>query len=412
MLGQVIDPNTRAESNLWKGFAENSITKNGPVNPPSKVDLPVGFLCHNSLVNLPATEVPKEFFMAVEKQGYITRKLTDQYNIVYPIRLNSMRAQNGKLTSTCSVYSGWANVNKLRAFIANGCQSIDEQGDRLSFYLSEKGVIYYRRQRENARNILSVLKNLGTTERMRSELEKDGIPFQYPKPKELISYLVRIGGVEHDTVMDFFAGSGTTAQAVLELNKEVGGNRKFILVQMPEATPADSEARKAGYGTIADICNERVRRVIKKLKPEAKGKNLDLGFKLFKLGPTSFAKWTGFSGDNLTDYEKELALFSSAVKEDAKEETLLSEVILREGFPLTSKVATLEYDGNSIHKVESDVCEHRLFVCLERKLDKRLTMTTFRKTGIGGEDVFICLDEALNDEGKNRISELCSLKVI
>ncbi len=90
----------------------------------------------------------------------------------------------------------------------------------------------------------------------------------FPKPADLVEHLVSIGTTNDDDILlDFFAGSGTTAQAVMELNKEDGGNRKFILVQLPEKTDEDSEACKAGYKTIADICRERIRRAIKSLTP-------------------------------------------------------------------------------------------------------------------------------------------------
>ena len=344
--------------------------------------------------------------------GYLTQPLAttskdERPNLVYPVLYKGKEIWPNKQWI-------WSE-ERMKAAMQNNEIVINENKGKYSvrmkqYLKDENGII---RKGKPTSILLGPFNQDGTEEV--NKLLGDGI-FDFPKPVELIKYLLSLqvnDEVWHSPIiLDFFAGSGTTAQAVLELNNEDGGNRKFILVQMPEATPEDSEARKAGYETIADICKERVRRIIKKLKPEAKGKILDLGFRLFKLRPTSFTQWTGFSGDNLKEYEKELALFSSAVKEDAKEENLLSEVILREGFPITSKVSTLEYDEISIHKVESAACEHKLFVCLERKLDKRLTMTTFKKTGIGGEDVFVCLDEALSDEGKSRIVELCSLKVI
>ena len=121
-----------------------------------------------------------------------------------------------------------------------------------------------------------------------------------------------------DILLDFFAGSGTAAQAILELNKEDSGNRKFILVQLPELCDKESEAYKAGYKTIADISKERIRRVIKKIENEKqeaekkkvmfaedssathakahfqpKNDNLDLGFKVFKLSSSNFKIWRG-----------------------------------------------------------------------------------------------------------------------
>lgn len=229
-LGHVVDPSTRKESNLWKGFAENSITKNGPGNPPSEIKLPVGFPCTTDVIDLEPSTAPAQFFAQVESQGFITREMTKKFSITYPIRKDRMICKEAKLFKECRVYSGWANVNKLKAFIQNQCQPVQDDDGFLTFYLSERGVIYYKKQREKARNILSVLRNMGTTEQMRSELERMGIVSQYPKPKELIKYLIKIGLDDGGIVLDSFAGSGTTGHSVLELNKEDGGNRRFILV--------------------------------------------------------------------------------------------------------------------------------------------------------------------------------------
>lgn len=193
-LGYVVDPSTREESNLWKGYAENSITKNGPGNPPSEVELPIGFPCVSDSLNLERSDIPEKFYRNIENTGHITRQFTKEFDVTYPIRFDKMIVKNSKLTKTCRVFSGWANVKKLKAFIQNNCLPIqDDDGTSLSFYLSERGVIYYKRERESARNILSVLRNMGTTEQMRSELEKQGLIFQYPKPKELIKYILRVG---------------------------------------------------------------------------------------------------------------------------------------------------------------------------------------------------------------------------
>src|SRR3989344_2965309 len=129
-----------------------------------------------------------------------------------------------------------------------------------------------------------------------AELKGLDIPFDFAKPSKLISYLISFIDDSQAIVLDFFAGSGTTAQAVLDLNKDDGGNRKFICVQLPEPTPEDSETFKAGYKNIAEICKERIRRVIKKIKEEQKSeqktlkenKKQDLGFKVFKLDSSNF----------------------------------------------------------------------------------------------------------------------------
>ena len=164
-LGYVIDPNTREQSNLRKGYAENSITKNGPKNPPSEIVLPVGFPCKAKVASHTKTNIPKEYYEEVRKQGYISREITRKFSVSYPIRKNSLTVENYALSEPCPVFSGWANADKLQAFIENGCKPVLENDNtELTFFLSQKGVIYYRRTRDKARNIVSVLRNVGTTE--------------------------------------------------------------------------------------------------------------------------------------------------------------------------------------------------------------------------------------------------------
>ncbi|GGJ57349.1 adenine-specific DNA-methyltransferase [Anoxybacillus voinovskiensis] len=176
-IGYVVDPNTRPESNLWKGFAENSITKNGPANPPSEILLPEGFPCEVDELSLETSIVPTQYYLDVEETGYITREITKRYDVSYPIRKDQMVVKNGKLQKACRVYSGWANANKLKQFIENGFKPIEEVDGKISFYLSKNGVVYYRKERDQARHILSVLRNMGTTEQNRSRLEQIGIHF-------------------------------------------------------------------------------------------------------------------------------------------------------------------------------------------------------------------------------------------
>ncbi|MBI5326795.1 MAG: site-specific DNA-methyltransferase [Deltaproteobacteria bacterium] len=169
--------------------------------------------------------------------------------------------------------------------------------------------------------------------------------FSTPKPVRLIKKTLTISTAkEDDIILDFFAGSGTTAQAVLELNKEDGGSRKFILVQMPEQCDEDSEAYKAGYKTIADIAKERIRRVIQKIEKEkaekpdlfAKG-NLDLGFKVFKLSPSSFKIWRSqeITEENL---EQQLDAFTNPTRPGAEKQNMLYELMLKAGYEITSPV--------------------------------------------------------------------------
>lgn len=181
--------------------------------------------------------------------------------------------------------------------------------------------------------------------------------FETPKPVRIIKKCLRVANVSKDNsdlVLDFFAGSGTTAQAVLELNKEDGGNRKFILVQLPEKCDAQSEAYKAGFKTIAEISKERIKRVIKKLKVEAEVAEkkkagelkletgitpitFDRGFKVFKFSSSNFKIWRGadITEENL---EAQLDAFTNPVSEGSENDNMLYELILKAGYLLTDKI--------------------------------------------------------------------------
>ena len=168
--------------------------------------------------------------------------------------------------------------------------------------------------------------------------------FVHSKPSITVKHVVNIAAQNNDIILDFFSGSGTTAQAVLELNKEDGGNRKFILVQLPEKCDEDSEAFKAGYKTIADIGKERIRRVIKKIQDDKDGKldleekKQDLGFKVFKLSPSNFKIWRGADIDNEETLLEQLDAFTDPVKPGADKQNMLYELKLKAGYELTSHV--------------------------------------------------------------------------
>lgn len=174
--------------------------------------------------------------------------------------------------------------------------------------------------------------------------------FDNPKPAGLLRELCNLGMNRNDIVFDFFSGSGTIAHAVLDLNKEDGGNRKFIMVQLPEKCDENSEAYKAGFKTIAEIGKERIRRVIKNIKADKQNKldgdgnagKQDLGFKVFKLQESNFKIWRS---DVKTEEElyTQLTLHTDPVDENAKIENILYELLLKSGVPLTARIE--EKDG-------------------------------------------------------------------
>lgn len=185
-------------------------------------------------------------------------------------------------------------------------------------------------------------------------LMKDKL-FDFPKPIQLIQTFIKQIIEDEDIIFDFFAGSGTTAHAVMDLNKADGGRRKYICVQLPEATDEKSEAWKAGYRTIADIAKERIRRVCGRLQkemeaeavkkqgqfdfePEAKAKKADVGFKVFKLADSNFKQWQQISGKDAAALEAQMKLFVDPVAENATVENMVYELLLKSGKDLNSKI--------------------------------------------------------------------------
>lgn len=163
-----------------------------------------------------------------------------------------------------------------------------------------------------------------------------GLPFDNPKPLYVVNKFLETNTQSNDLILDFFSGSGTTAHAVMQLNAEDGGNRRYICVQLPEETDEQSEARKAGYATIAEISKERIRRAGKHISGSLKeNQNVDTGFKVFKLAQSAFKQWRQPEKSDAESLGEQLALFQNVVDETASVENLAYELALRLGFQLT-----------------------------------------------------------------------------
>ena len=159
--------------------------------------------------------------------------------------------------------------------------------------------------------------------------------------------------MEGDIVLDFFAGSCTTAHAVMKLNKEDGGNRRFIMVQLPE----NSEAYKAGYRTIADIGKERIRRAAQQLID-------DSGFKVFQLDRSNFKVWDNTPPKNVKELQKRLEIHVNHLNPKSSKEDILYEILLKAGHPLTTRIEKKDMVGTKIYSVDNG----KLFLCLEKNL--------------------------------------------
>ena len=182
----------------------------------------------------------------------------------------------------------------------------------------------------------------GTNQRGSLEVEEllEARLFDFPKPVLLIKNLLSIGANSDDLILDFFSGSGTTAHAVMQLNAEDGGSRRFICVQLPEETDEKSEARKAGFNTIAEIAKERIRHAGRQISDGLQdGSEIDTGFKVFKLAESGFKQWRQPADTDAESLQGELLLNIDSVQPDTPSENLLYELMLRMGLKLTCKVS-------------------------------------------------------------------------
>ncbi len=180
--------------------------------------------------------------------------------------------------------------------------------------------------------------------------------FDTPKSVRLLKRISHISTCDNDIILDFFAGSATTAHAVMQLNAEDNGNRVFIMVQLPEATDEKSEAYKAGFKTIAEISKERIRRSAAKIKEENPEYNGDLGFKVFKLDSTNIKPWeVDFDLD-----EEKLEAFIENIKADRCEEDVLYEILLKYGLDLTLPINEHTIDGQKVFDIRTGA----LIICL------------------------------------------------
>ncbi|MBG0720043.1 site-specific DNA-methyltransferase [Lactobacillus crispatus] len=185
--------------------------------------------------------------------------------------------------------------------------------------------------------------------------------FDYPKPVKLIQRAVQLYSENDSIILDFFSGSATTAQSVIEQNAEDGGHRKFIMVQLPEKTSKKSVAYKDDYKTIPEIAEERIRRAGKQIQEKHSDIKLDTGFKVFKLESSTIKQWD----DNPDKFTEQLEMLHSPFTQDSTNDQRALEIAIKSGISLT---ASPEIDGDNYHFVSDD---KEVFVILG-KYDEKL----------------------------------------
>ena len=195
--------------------------------------------------------------------------------------------------------------------------------------------------------------------------------FDNSKPTKLLKILIDSVSNNDSIILDFFAGSGTTAQAVMELNKEDNEKRKFILVQLPEKIDEESEAYKAGYKTISEISKERIKKAIKKISSEddmiKNSKDIDLGFKSYRLKESNFKIWRSDIASNEEYLKENIDMFEDSLKQNSKDENILIELLLKSGYDLNTKIEIIKIDSSYVYIIS----DKELIVCLN-KISKQI----------------------------------------
>lgn len=283
---------------------------------------------------------------------------TNRPNLRYPFYVDEKNPdKNGFFPVSVDFVDGFIRVD---ASIIDGLKSVWRWGkdksraqsnDLVAYKGNDSQIRIFQKERklsQTAKTVWSgkeLISNKGTKE-LQVMLGK-GV-FDFPKPLALINLIMTIGLDEDSIVLDFFSGSATTAHAVMQLNAEDGGKRKFIMVQLPEVCTDETEAAKAGYKTICEIGKERIRRAGDKIKEEAglMAQNLDVGFRVLKLDDTNMKDVYYAAGEYTQDL---LAGMEDNIKDDRTDMDLLYACLLDWGLPLSIPHTHEKIDGFTVH---------------------------------------------------------------
>lgn len=233
--------------------------------------------------------------------------------------------------------------------------------------------------------------------------------FDNPKPFGLIYNVMNFGNKD-DIILDFFSGSATTAHAVMKLNSEDDGNRKFICVQLPETTDEKSEAYKAGYKNICEIGKERIRRAGEKVKTESGKTELDIGFKVLKLDSSNIKSWDS----DFENLETNLLDVVENIKSDRSEEDLLYEILLKYGLDLTLPIDEKEVNGKKLYNIgfgaliicldsniSIDITDE--IIAIKKEYDSEITRVVFKDSGFKNATEKTNIIKTLNQNGIDEV---------
>lgn len=354
-------------------------------------------------------------------QPLMTNSLGDRPNLMYTIEYNG---------TTIKPRKQWVwEKERLEKAIANNEVEFNLQKDgtysvRSKSYLKdENGVL----RRGKPLSLMNGPFNQDGTKDIRDLFEDKSI-FDFTKPSELIKKFISLQvnneSDNEEIIMDFFSGSATTAQAVMQLNNEDQGKRKFIMIQLPQKCEDKSEAAKAGYSNICEIGKERIRRAGAKILEESKSNKdmfsedyqLDIGFKVYRLQNSNFLKYTPVEGQNEDSQNKLFEEFEKnqiPLVQGWKAENVLTEIILKQGFALDcTKEKVDSFKKNTIWKItdSADAVSKKikLYVCLDNFIEEE----TIKNLTLNDDEKFICLDAAIDDSAYARLADKGRIETI
>ncbi|MFA7086899.1 MAG: site-specific DNA-methyltransferase [Aliarcobacter sp.] len=312
------------------------------------------------------------------------------------------------------------NITAPNGDILTGPWMIDETEFLL---LNNSGKIYWASEKmpygkkylhESEGQIISdwLSNEFGTNQRASEEIDIlfNKRAFDFPKPTQLIITFLTIGSNPNDIILDFFSGSATTAHAVMKLNSEEDGNRKFICVQLPELISEKSEAYKAGYKNICEIGKERIRRAGEKVKSESGKDDLDIGFKVLKLDSSNIKSWDS----DFENLETNLLDAVENIKSDRNEEDLLYEILLKYGLDLTLPIEEKEVNGKKLYNIgfgaliicldsniSIDITDE--IIAIKKEYDSEITRVVFKDSGFKNATEKTNIIKTLNQNGIDEV---------
>jgi len=303
-----------------------------------------------------------------------------------------------------------------------GRSKVEQEKDDLAFLVSGDDIRVFTKVRGYTTTVLKdLITDISTNEGAKDVTAILGCcPFTYPKPLSLMQLLVQsvASADEESIVMDFFAGSGTTGHAVMQQNAADGGNRRYILVQLPEGLDMENKDQKVAADfcdkikkphNISELTKELLRRAGKKIQEENPLFKGDLGFRIFKLAESNYRVWTGVEKKDGAAYADTMEMFADPLLPGWKPVNVLYEVALKEGYSLTSKIEKVEgVKDNTVWCVTDPDKGQSFRICL----DDKLKAATLKALALAKDDLFICRDSALTDEQAANLALQCNLKTI